>query len=702
MPSFELISSLAGALMFFALLVLLIINWRGQLIGGLLIAGAATSILFFFGVAYNANSGAIPLLDIRILEILRDVTWLTFLWSITRYQPDPRPSLTHKYLLPILTLGITLEMLYSLFASLRPEGLPGASLFGFESFNFGFLIFAIIGLVLIEHIYRNTRKNYRWAIKFLCLGLGGIFLYDFFIYSEAILFQRINPDFWFARGMINAVCVPLMVVSIRRVKEWKLELFVSRHMVFQSSMVLLAGLYLSFMALSGYYVRVFGGTWGGALQTVFIFTAILCLLVIVFSSTLRARIKIFLAKHFYENKYDYRDEWLGFTQTLAVNQADENIYKNIVKAFADTMKCKDGVIWLVDKDTGEYYCAGGWHINPAAQQAIAADSELIKFLAGHKWIINMDDYQANTGRYYNIVMPDPVTSFKNAALIIPLFSGEQLLGMILLSKSDINATYNWEDYDLLKTMGRQTAGLIDLLRTTEDLTEAKQFEAFNRLSAFVVHDMKNIAAQLSLISSNAKKFKNNPEFLQDAVDTIENAVTKMNRLTRTLKKGTPIVENTKARIDIGSLIKETVASRKAILPHPEITKLEPEMFVHAGMDRLAAVIEHLVQNAQEATSGEGRVEISLERINKLAVIKIADNGCGMDEDFIRTRLFRPFDTTKGNAGMGIGAFESREVVRELGGSIDVESTPGKGTTFFIQLPLIPELDSAALGMLNEA
>jgi putative PEP-CTERM system histidine kinase len=467
-------------------------------------------------------------------------------------------------------------------------------------------------------------------------------------------------------------------------------------------MILLAGLYLSFMAVSGYYVRVFGGTWGGALQTVFLFTALLCLLVVLFSSDVRARIKIFLTKHFYENKYDYRDEWLGFTRTLAENQGDENIYGNIVKAFADTMKCQGGALWLADEDTNNYHCVGGWNLNHLMQKAIPADSELIKFLIQHDWIINMVDFLTNPRRYYNILMPEAVSSFDHAALIIPLFNGDRLLGIILLSKSDINATYNWEDYDLLKTMGRQTASLIALLRTTQDLAEAKQFEAFNRLSAFVVHDMKNITAQLSLISNNARKFKNNPDFLSDAIDTIDNAVTKMNHLTRNLKKEVLPVEKSRERIDIGHLVKEVAESRNTDLPQPAIGKLESQLFVSGEKDTLAAVIEHIIQNAQEASSCDGKVEITLESNAGQAEINILDNGCGMDEEFIRNRLFKPFDTTKGNAGMGIGAFESREVIRELGGTIDVESTPGEGTTFIIRLPLIPVEDVEAHGMLKES
>jgi len=688
MPSFELISNLAGVLLFFALLVLLLINWRGQLIGGLLIVATVTTILFFGCVAYNSGSGAISLSYIQCLEILRNFTWLLFLWTISRGKRDPQPSIIHKYLLPALTLGMVMQMFTGILISFEPGSFSGGRLFNIETLNFGFLILALIGLVLIEYLYRSTQNNYRWSIKYLCLGLGVIFLYDFYIYSDAVLFKRINPDLWFARGTINAICVPLIVVSIRRVKEWKMELFVSRHVVFQSSMILFAGLYLSFMAISGYYVRVFGGSWGGALQVVFIFAAILGLLIIIFSSDIRAQIKVFLAKHFYENKYDYRDEWLDFTRTLAGKKTGSEIYNNIVKAFVDTMNCTGGVMWLMDNYSKEFRVVTGVNNNQTIE-VIPEKSELTQFLIRHEWIINLYDYQVNPGKYYNIEMPDPIKSQEKPVLIVPLFNEDNLLGLILLLKSDINIQYNWEDYDLLKTMGRQAASIIALVKANEELMESKQFEAFNRLSAFVVHDMKNITAQLSLIHSNSKKYKDNPDFLNDTFETINNAVARMKRLTKNLNKDALSDEQNMERVEVSRLIDEVATLYNYKEPIPIISESEKHLFILANKDKLVSVIEHLVQNAQDASSTtSGKIEIRLNKIEDFAEIKIIDNGCGMDGEFINNRLFKPFDTTKGNAGMGIGVYESREVIQSLGGMLKVESVPGEGTTFTIDLPLV--------------
>ena len=687
MINFELISNLSGVLLFSILLVLLVINWRGQLIGGILIACALTSILFFSAVSYNSVSGDIPLALLRNLLLLRDISWLVFLINIIRIQSGTGFSPLHKYIFPGIITGISLFIFLGLSSSYYSNPLPVIGNIGIEPIYYGYLFLSLIGLVLVEQVYRSTKKNLRWTIKFLCLGIGGIFAFDFFLYSDAILFSRVYSDFWYARGAVNAVCVPFIVVSIKRVPEWKIDLFISRHVIFQSTIFMLAGMYLILMATAGYYVRIFGGSYGGALETIFLFMAVIALIAVLFSTNLRARLRIFLAKHFYENKYDYRDEWLGFTRMLAESQREENIYRNIIRAFADTMKCRGGAIWLASKDGRHYLGTGDLHLKEVLVHTIPSESELIHFLSEKHWIINLDDYKANAQHYDRMVLPEFIQRIPNAALLIPLLNEEYLLGIMLLTQSDINMSYNWEDYDLLKTMGRQSASFIAMLRATEDLTEAKQFEAFNRLSAYVVHDMKNIAAQLTLVSSNSKKHRDNRKFLDDAFETIDNAVAKMNRLTRSLKKDALKTIPVREPVDMRAMIEDVVKAREVDNPPPVIKQAEYNLTVLAGRDRLMSVVEHLVQNAQEATQEHGNVEIYLGRNDHHVVLKIMDTGCGMDEEFIRTRLFKPFDTTKGNAGMGIGVYESREVIEELGGKIGVDSLPGKGTTFTIMLPL---------------
>ena len=567
MMSVGLLSNSVGSILFLTLTTLLLINWRGQLIGGVLITCCFLSTLWFAGIAYNSASGEIPLLLIQVMEDLRTAAWLIFIYLILKHRPDAGISDRFKLIVPIAMAGLPIAILIALVST----SYLGNRYFGrFETTDLiftCFLLLSLLGILLVEQLYRSTRPDRRWAIKFLCLGIGGIFIYDFFLYSDALLFNRINPDFWFVRGFINGLCVPFIAISVARNPQWEMDLFVSRHVVYRSTATMAAGIYLIVMALTGYYVRNYGGTWGMSLQVVFFFAALMVLIVFMFSSELRDRLKVFIAKHFYKNKYDYREEWLDFTRTLADNKSDESIYKTVIKSIANIIKSPGGILWLSD-DTGQYKLTETWKYYESAEDEISIDSPFVQFMVKKRWIINLDQYRTEPDVYDQLEMPDWLISNKDTWLIVPLINDESLLGFIVLLRPATNISFDWEDIDLLQTVGFQIAGYIALLNVTGALSEARQFEAFNRLSAFVVHDLKNLVAQLSLISTNARKYKDNTEFIDDAFDTIDNAVAKMKRLLANLKKGVPQKEYSYKPVELEFLVKEVIKARQADKPLP--------------------------------------------------------------------------------------------------------------------------------------
>jgi putative PEP-CTERM system histidine kinase len=273
-------------------------------------------------------------------------------------------------------------------------------------------------------------------------------------------------------------------------------------------------------------------------------------------------------------------------------------------------------------------------------------------------------------------------------LIVPLIHDEQLLGFVLLLQPRAPQSINWENLDLLKTVGMQAASYLALHQAAEALAEARQFEGFNRLSAFVIHDLKNLIAQLSLVAKNAARHKHNPEFIDDAVSTIDNAVSKMNRLMAQLQSADVTGEN--RHIDLASELREVVSAKAKGRPAPTLRIEAGEMMVSAEPERFSAVLGHVIQNAQDATPADGRVDVVLRAAGDQVIVEVRDTGCGMDAEFIKTRLFRPFDSTKGLTGMGIGAYECREVISALGGQVAVESAPGRGTVFRILLPRLQQ------------
>jgi putative PEP-CTERM system histidine kinase len=244
---------------------------------------------------------------------------------------------------------------------------------------------------------------------------------------------------------------------------------------------------------------------------------------------------------------------------------------------------------------------------------------------------------------------------------------------------------NFEDRDLLKTVGRNVAVQLAQHRADEKLSQSRQFDAYNRFAAFVMHDLKNAVAQLQLLVANAARHRNNPVFVDDAIGTIQNTAERMTRLIEQLQSRD--MQGTERQVDITAVARAAVARSAERSPAVALQAADRELPVSADPERLAAVIDHVIRNAQDATPPGGSVALRLDAVGDEAHLHVVDEGAGMDAEFVRQRLFRPFDSTKGSKGMGIGAYQTREYARWLGGDVEVHSTPGKGTDFCIRLPL---------------
>ena len=546
------------------------------------------------------------------------------------------------------------------------------------------LAMSVLGLLLLEQFFRNSNENELWSSKHLCVGLGILFAYDFFMYAEALLFRQLDANLWQARGVVITMGAILMAVSLSRTEREEPQpatrsLYLSRHVAFHSLTLMASGIYLICMALAAYFIRYLGGSWGGVLQIAFLCAAGLVLAVLLFSGQIRARTRVWLSKNFFSYKYDYRMEWLQFTQTLASGDADVPL--NITCAIADLAKSPAGLLWA--RSEGNHYSlAARWEMPDPGENA--GLGTLPQWLAQHQWIIDLREWRQSPDLYRNLELPKLITRVPRSWLIIPLLFGERLEGIVLLRESELLRELNWEDRDLLKVAGRQAATHLAQYQSDQALVESRQFEAFNRLSAYVIHDLKNILAQLSLMVANAEKHKHNPEFIEDMVGTVSNSVTRMTKLMAQLRSGAGQAEQ--QEFDLSELLGEVVAECKVRDPAPSYTPQHDGYRLLCNRERLHAVFGHLIHNAQDATGKEGKVSVSLRRHNGCAVVDIEDDGEGMDEQFIQNRLFKPFDSTKGLTGMGIGAFESRDFIRSLGGDISVRSAPGQGSLFSVRIP----------------
>jgi putative PEP-CTERM system histidine kinase len=357
---------------------------------------------------------------------------------------------------------------------------------------------------------------------------------------------------------------------------------------------------------------------------------------------------------------------------------------------ADLVDSSGGGIWLKNEQ-GDYYLAEDNNLGFTSPQLVAADDSLVRFLSGKKWVIDFVEFFNDPEVYEEVNLSPWYAEEKNVWLIIPLFRQNDMEAFVVLTQAKVSRRLNWEDHDLLKTVGMQLTNALALSHASDALSRSRQFEAYNRLSAYLVHDLKNLVAQIALIVKNAEKHKHNPEFIDDSILTLENVVAKIEYLLSQLKKG-KITSDDKIIINLAEIANDVSVQQAGNTPVLQVPACPDGLKIFGEKEKITAILGHLVQNAQEATDDAGFVRLELSQDQHYAVIKVIDNGSGMDEKFISERLFKPFDTTKGNAGMGIGVYEARDYILRYSGEIAVDSKPGEGTTFTIRLPLVKQED----------
>ncbi len=665
------------------LALLLLTTWRGRLFGSLLLLAVVMTSLWAISAAWLAGFGSQPAgVAYRLFEALRYMSWYGLLLSLLAPFEGARKGL--RRVAPLVLLFPLLVLLFYLSSDWIIDHISFP--LGVDIRIVGHVAMAIIGMVIVEQIFRNTHEEQLWRVKHLLLGVSAVFVFDFILYADALLFNQIDGAMWDARGFVNALVIPMLAVSVARNPEWSGDVFVSRKAVFFTTSLLVAGIYLVVTALVGYYIRDYGGSWGRALQITFLFSSLVLLVLLLLSRQARAWLKVFLGRNFFQYQYDYRDEWLRLIQTMALDKTGLGLKVRAVKALADVVDSAGGMLWT-RTESGRFRHNTSWNLPEQVTETVQADSPLVRFLEENREVIELDVYARKPENYPGLVLPDWLHEVKYPWLIVPLILNDELIGFIVLVKPRAPHKLNWEEHDLLKTAGMQIASYVAFLETSEALMDARQFEAFNRISSFVVHDLKNVSAQLSLVIANAERHKNNPAFIEDAIKTVANAKARMDRVLAQLRKREG-EESPKTVVRVCEVLREVISVRTASRPVPRLERCDPELRLFLDKERLINILCHLVNNAQEAAGEEGEVKLSARAEERDIVIEIEDNGCGMDERFIRERLFRPFDTTKGNAGMGIGVYESREFIWSQGGELTVQSRTGadSGTIFRVKLP----------------
>jgi len=666
-----------AAFAFLAVAGVLLLGWRGRRQGMAPLLAVGATIVWAGTLAALHAGGAVVLEWVAVADGLRIVGWCGLLLVLLK---PLAPPFSWRILLAGAVAGPLLLFL-PIVARLLAVPVGGLTA---PAILLGSIIGALAVLVMLEQLYRNTGEGGRWGLKYLCLGLGAVFAYDLFLYADALLGRQLDPGFWSARGYVNALLAPFIAVSAARNPDWALDVYVSRRFVLHTATLAAAGVYLLAMAAVAYSIEVYGGAWAGPVQAVFLVGGLLLLLLLLFSGQIRARARVFLSKHFYNYRYDYREEWLRFSRTMMGEQGDARpLPERAIQAVGQVVESPGGVLWQA-RD-GQLEPSASWNLPLPPEASEPLDGDLARFLTEQEWVLTVEEWRRQPERYEGVRMPAWLDTIPRAWLLVPLMHHDRLEGFVVLARSRAGGTdLNWEDFDLLKIIGRQAASYLAQEAAARALSQAQQFEAFNRMSTYVLHDLKNIIGQLSMLSSNARRHGDRPEFMRDAVETIEHAVERMNELMSQLRGGLKGGQAT--TVDLARILQKAVEARSSASPRPTAELPAETLRVRADKGRLKAILANVTQNAQEACGEDGTVTARLAEEGADIVIDVIDTGGGMSPEFIRERLFRPFDSSKGTTGMGIGAFEARTFMRDLGGDAEVDSRPGEGTRFRLRFP----------------
>ncbi len=669
--------SYASAALAYAVLgLLLITRWRRHLAGSLIASAVIISAIWAGVVAAQCFVNRVPTALVFGLELLRDTAWLVFLLRIfSANSAASAPRWLRRGVYGALALAFATVLVRG---ALHDVGWMSLSIP--EMYLPATFALSLVGFILVHHGYRNTQAGGEWSAKFLWIAVGGLFVYDLLLYAPSLMYGGTSVLLWQSRGAALALLVPIMAIGISRIEARTDRAFLSRELVFYSTGVITAGLYLCAVAAGGYYIGVIGGTWAGFAQFMFLIGAALLLAVLVVSGQARAWLRVSVGKNFSPYRHDYRAEWLRLVGTMVENADERPLGVRAVDALAKLVDSNAGGLW--DLRDGTYVPSGGDLAGPE-KPTEAADGPFVRALVENEWIV---DLHAADGSQHKSPVPVPkwLAELPRARYVVPLLQERELVGFIVIAQPLVTHVLNWEDIDLLRTAGRQVASYIALDRAAQQLACAEQFEAFNRFVAFIMHDLKNLIAQQRLVVENASRHRNDPRFVDDAIATIDNSVRRMSRLLEQLRQGEGGADT--RRVNLGSICTDVVERCRGREPWPELAVEEPSPEVLLAPERFANVLESVVRNAQDATPARGAVKIAVSREPHCAIVEVSDNGKGMDPAFVRDRLFRPFDSTKGSQGMGIGAYQAREFARSLGGDVRVHSEPGKGTRFVIELP----------------
>jgi hypothetical protein len=658
---------------------------------GFIAIGVYQALLLSYGLAEPASSRLLLMRLTLAASAVMPPIWLAF--SLTFGKGNGRSHVIHWQ--PVLLVMAAASLLAWITLALGRVIHPlqfetagviviGVDLWG-KIFFTVYLVCLVVVLFHMQNLYRHADRLNRWKIKFLVVGIFVAFACQIVGVSYALLFGMIHPLYPLYSTFGFLLGAGMIAFSLVRHRLLDVDIFVSRYMVYRSLTLALVGGYLISLGMLAELFRWLNIPLDLLTWTFLAIIGALALSLLLLSEDIRRRLKESIHIHFYKHKYDYRMEWMEFTRRLSRATAIPEIAAQTVNRVIEVMWIRQAAMYTLRGRPGQMTLAHQVQYD-CLPTKLELDSTLVKaFLEHAKFIASA----AENGKQLDNIGQLSRRLFEGipVGLLVPIATLDNLVGLLVVGLELSGKAFGVDDRDLLTAVVAQAGALILNAQLSQEAFEGRQLQLFARMSAFFAHDLKNAISMLTMLVDNARVHIHNPYFQQDALHALGSLTTRMRRMLGLLST-TDSSDRTEWRpICLSSCIDTWLNEiRRQVPAHIRLESvLDRTPLVMGDPEKLRALLDNLILNAIEAISGKGTIQIETRADNRHAVLSVSDTGCGMSEEFIRHRLFRPFHTTK-SGGLGIGLYQCRHLVESLGGELVAESQEGTGTRMIIRIP----------------
>ena len=554
------------------------------------------------------------------------------------------------------------------------------------------LISFVTILMNLEQTFRSAVGTMQWRIKFVVLAVGVIFGARLYVRIQAILFPGSEVVLWNVESGALLIGCAFLIVAYVRTRLAEIDVYPSVAVLRSSLTILIVGAYLFVVGVLAQFAQRFGRSEIFEWQAIVVLVGMAGLALLLLSDRARQKIHVFVVRHFSKAKHDSARIWTMCSEQFSRVKAQAGVCEAAAKLTSEMFDALSVTVWLLDDEQKRLIVRAS-----TARQSSSSGGAGAPHTASHVVVDGLQtmsapfDLETASDAWAEELRRLNSATFTTGGhrLCVPLRSGDRTLGVIVLADRINAAVYTVEELELLKCVGDQMTSVLMNHRLAAEVAQARELEAFRTMSLFFVHDLKNAATSLNLMLRNLPVHFNDPAFREDALRGIGNSARRIDDMIARLSALRDRPTLSPAKADLNEVVSDAL-DRVSSVPNVQLTRaFHPVPGILVDREQIQNVVTNLVLNAHDALREHGRIEVRTEHRDGRVLLSVSDNGCGMEEAFVKDSLFRPFQSTK-KKGLGIGLFQSRAIVQAHGGAIHVQTEVGRGTTFLISLPVAAE------------